>query len=278
VTAFRIERLAFGYADRLLFEGLDLDIPAGEYLAVVGPNGAGKSTLLRLLAGLIRPRSGRVLIDGRDIRTGSRAALARLVAVVPQDSHFAFDYTVEEVVMMGRNPWVGYFQAPGTEDRARVEEALAVMGLVPLRGARIGELSGGERRCAVIARALAQATPAVLLDEPGTHLDLAHLDRLAGVLSGIHAGGRTVVLVSHDINFAAASCSRLLVLSGGEVAAAGSPTDVLSPRLVHSVYGIEPVIMRHPRTGRPVCLLPGMPSQGRPSSTGVESVPSKPAA
>ncbi|MFO7676672.1 MAG: ABC transporter ATP-binding protein [bacterium] len=276
MTGLRAELLGFGYPGRPLFAGFELQVPAGDYLAVVGPNGAGKSTLLRLLAGLVRPDAGRVTVAGRDTRGASRMALARLVAVVPQHSQFALDFTIEETVLMGRNPWLGRFGTAGDEDRRQVEEALAAMDLLELRQARIDEVSGGERQRAVVARALAQATPALLLDEPGSHLDLAHLDRLSGALARLNAQGRTVVVVSHDVNFAVANCRRLLVLKDGRAVALGPPAEVLTGELVRAVYGVEPVIIRHPDTGRPVLLLPG--TQGRLSSGGVESAPSTPAA
>lgn len=273
MRAFRAEGLAFGYDGRPLFRSFELDVPTGDCLAIIGPNGAGKTTLLRLLAGLLTPGAGRVLVGGRDSRRTGRAEMARLVAVVPQHSRFTFEYTVEEVVMMGRNPWLGRFRPAGPEDRRHVEEALAAMDLSSLREARISEVSGGERQRVVIARALAQATPAVLFDEPGSHLDLAHLSRLGGLLAALAGQGRTVIFVSHDVNFAAAHGRRLLVLKEGRGVALGPPAEVLTEELVASVYGVRPTFARHPETGRPVLLLPGPRAE---SGSGTSSCGRKP--
>lgn len=271
--ALSVDRLDFGYAGRPLFAGFELEIPAGEYLAIIGPNGAGKSTLLRLLAGFLVPGAGQVRIAGRDIRGIGRLELARLVAVVPQESHFVFGHTIEEVVMMGRHPWLGRFRMPGPEDHARVEEALALMDLGPMRQARVDEVSGGERQRTVIARALAQDAPVLLLDEPGAHLDLNHLARLFELLAELGSRGRTAVLVTHDINLAAAGCRRLLVLKEGRAAAVGPPREVLTAGLIRSVYGLEPALIRHPQSGRPVVLLPQDASPGSAAARPEDNCP-----
>ncbi|MFO7637785.1 MAG: ABC transporter ATP-binding protein [bacterium] len=262
MTDIRVGGLSFGYPGRPLFSGFALEVPAGDCLGVIGPNGAGKSTLLRLLAGFLGPGSGRVEVGGRDIRAIGRTRLARLVSVVQQESRFAFGYTVEELVTMGRYPWLGRFQAPGPADRARVEAALGEMDLLELRRARVDEISGGERQRTVIARALVQDTPVMLLDEPGTHLDLRHLARLTGLLEALSERRRTVVMVSHDINLAASACHRLLLLDDGKAVALGPPAEVLTLERVRAAYGVEPVITRHPQSGRPVVLLPVQGSKG----------------
>jgi iron complex transport system ATP-binding protein len=264
VTGITVDRVGFSYGAAPLFDRFDLGVAPGEFLGIIGPNGSGKSTLLRLMAGLLAPGAGRVLVGGDDIRALSRRELARRMALVPQESHFAFGFRVEEVVMMGRHPYRSRFGPPGTGDHKQVGAALSAMGVSGLRGRGIDEVSGGERQRVVIARALAQATDILLLDGVSTHLDLAHQHRVLSVLAGIHARGRTVVFVSHDLNLAAQACSRILLLDRGRTAALGTPEEVLTAGRIRSVYGVDPIIMRHPETGRPHIMLPRSGRPGNP--------------
>ena len=261
MTGLTVDRVGVSYGPAPLFDRFDLDVAPGEFLGIIGPNGSGKSTLLRLMAGLVRPTAGRVLVRGDDIRVLSRRELARRMALVPQESHFAFGFRVEEVVMMGRHPYRSRFGPLGSGDHEQVGAALSAMGVTGLRDRGIDEVSGGERQRVVIARALAQATDILLLDEVSTHLDLAHQHRVLSVLARVHDAGRTVVFVSHDLNLAAQACSRILLLDRGHTAALGTPEEVLTAGRIRSVYGVDPIITRHPETGRPHVMLPG---PGRP--------------
>jgi iron complex transport system ATP-binding protein len=256
VNAVELSGLAFGYGKRLLFDGFDLDVVAGEFLGVIGPNGAGKSTLLKLAAGLLRPGRGSVRIAGTELRAIGRAEAARTIGVVLQENPFAFDYTVSDVVMMGRNPHLGRFQSPGKQDRKVVTEALEFVDALFLRDERINAISAGERQRVVLARALAQEPQILLLDEATSHLDIAHQQMIARILVELNRQGRTIVLLSHDLNLAALYCSRILLLDKGRAAACDVPERVITGELIRSVYGVEPIVTRHPETGRPQVMLP----------------------
>lgn len=256
MNAIELRDVGFGYGTELLFDRFALAVAPGEFLGVIGPNGSGKSTLLRLMAGLLRPASGSVLVQGQDLVALARRAVARELAVVPQESHFAFDFRVEDVVMMGRNPFLGRWDRPSAADRAAVRRAMARVDVGNLAGKSVNEVSGGEKQRVVLARALAQEPGILLLDEPTAQLDIGHQHSFLRVLGELNREGRTIVFSTHDLNLAAANCSRLVLLDHGKVAADGPAELVLEAGLVGRVYGVEPVITRHPATGRPQVLLP----------------------
>jgi iron complex transport system ATP-binding protein len=263
VKAIELSDLAFRYNEALLFDGFSLEVGAGEFLGVIGPNGAGKSTLLRLVAGLLRPARGSIRILERDLRSLGRKEVARTVGVVLQENPFAFDYSVSDVVMMGRNPYLGRFQSPGKYDREAVDSALEFVDALFLRDKRINSISAGERQRVVLARALAQEPKVLMLDEATSHLDIAHQQLIARILSELNRQGRTVVLLSHDLNLAALYCSRILLLDRGKAVACDVPERVITAELIRSVYGVDPIVTRHPESGRPQVMLP-MAATGPP--------------
>jgi len=163
---------------------------------------------------------------------------------------------VEEVVLMARHPYLGRLEQPSSADRKKAGEWIEFVGLSGLAAKGINELSGGEKQRAVLARALAQETPVLLLDEPSTHLDLSHIQSVCSLLTELNRQGKTIILVSHDLNLAAGICSRLLLLDKGRQAALGAPDDVVTIELIRAVYGVEPLLSRHPLTGRPQVGLP----------------------
>jgi iron complex transport system ATP-binding protein len=266
VKAIELSDLAFGYGARLLFDGFDLEVAAGEFLGVIGPNGAGKSTLLKLVAGLLKPARGSVRILGRELRSLARGEVARTVGVVLQENPFAFDYTVSDVVMMGRNPYLGRFQSPGKHDRQAVTAALEFVDALFLRDERINAISAGERQRVVLARALAQEPAILMLDEATSHLDIAHQQLIARILSDFNRQGKTIVFLSHDLNLAALYCSRILLLDRGRAVACDTPERVITAELIRSVYGVEPIVTRHPESGRPQVMLPTA-TTGQPQIT-----------
>jgi iron complex transport system ATP-binding protein len=186
----------------------------------------------------------------------SRAGAARVMAVVLQENPFAFDYATSDVVMMGRNPYLGRFQQPGAKDRAIVAKALEFVDCLSLADESINSISVGEKQRVVLARALAQQPQILLLDEATSHLDIAHQRLIAGILTELNRQGVTVVLLSHDLNLAALYCSRILLLHRGRTAACDAPDRVITRELVGSVYGVEPILVTHPETGRPQVMLP----------------------
>lgn len=238
-----------------VIDDVSLQIGAGDMVGLLGPNGSGKTTLLRLLSGSLRPQGGHVLLDGGDLAAVSRRALARRVAVVPQETSLAFDYTVLEIVLMGRYPHLGTFEVEGPADLAAAMAALESTGTASLADRQFRTLSGGEKQRVVIASALAQldvqAAPRpgsggvrlLVLDEPTASLDLRYQFEVAALLHRIHdERGITILLSTHDLRFAAAVCARLVLLSGGRILADGRPPDVLTPALVGRLFGVDPAL------------------------------------
>jgi iron complex transport system ATP-binding protein len=255
--AIELEQVSFGYGAADLFSRFDLSVNQGEFFGVIGPNGAGKSTLLRLCAGLLRPRSGRVRLLGKELGALRRREVARACGVVLQESFFAFDYSVTETVLMGRHPHLDALEQPGRHDRELARRALEFVDACGLQDKSINAISQGEKQRVLLARALCQEPSVLLLDEALSHLDLGHQQAMAQVLLRLSRAGRTVVLLSHDLNLTALFCDRLLLLDRGRAAACDAPERVLERELVARVYGLEPVVLAHPRTGRPQLLLPG---------------------
>jgi iron complex transport system ATP-binding protein len=243
--------VSFG-ATRVL-EGVTLTIEPGGMVGILGPNGSGKTTLQRVLAGALRPDAGRVRLDGVDVSALPRQALARRLAVVPQETELAFDYSVIEIVLMGRYPHLGAFEVEGPEDLAAAHRALVATGTEALAERSFRTLSGGEKQRVVIASALAQldaAHPApstqhpaslLFLDEPTASLDLRYQLETASLLRRLHDGsGVTILLSTHDLHFARSVCTTIVLLSRGTILASGSPADVLTARSVAELYGIDP--------------------------------------
>ena len=226
-----------GYGTRDVLHGIDLTIGPG-LCAVVGPNGAGKSTLVRALAGVLAPRAGRVELDGTDLRTLSRGAIACRIAVVPQVFDTLFPFTVREVVMLGRTARLRAFAGPGDADRLAVARALELLELRELAERRIDTLSGGERQRAVIAMALAQETEVLLLDEPTVHLDPGHQRATLALARDLaRRRGIAVAAVLHDLNLASAMAERIVIVDAGRIVADGPPGLVLTQRTVERVFG-----------------------------------------
>jgi iron complex transport system ATP-binding protein len=237
-VTFAARGLGFRYPGgvRDAVAGIDLDVRAGEFIALLGPNGSGKSTLLRLLLGSLRAGRGDVLFDGRPVRQWPRAELARRIGVVTQAEEIAFPITVRELVAMGRYPWLGAWRRESSADRVAIAEALARCEVTDLAGRSVLELSGGERQRARLARALAQQPRTLMLDEPTAALDIAHEMALFEMLDTLSRDAATVLVVTHQINLAARYAHRLVLLDGGRIVADGTPADVLTRDVVEAVY------------------------------------------
>ena len=244
-----LDRVGTRLGGRWVVDGVDATPPAGHLTGLLGPNGAGKTTLLRLVAGLLTPESGAVLVDdGSPVHRLPRRARAQRIALLEQESSSAVPLTVREVVALGRIPYRTLWGG-GDEDHAAVDRALTSAHAAHLADRAWSTLSGGERQRVHIARALAQEPDLLLLDEPTNHLDVS---AQLSLLAFVRDLGTTTVAALHDLNLAAAFCEHVLVLSGGRLAAAGHPREVLRPALLREVYGVEADVLEHPRTGRPV--------------------------
>ena len=235
-----------------ILNGVDLEVPEGEMMALVGPNGTGKSTLLRTLAGLLPIPSGRVLVAGRDLVKLSPLERARTLAMVGQQEETPADLRVAEVVALGllphRPPWSG----GGRKERNAVAEALEQVSMTAYANRGFHQLSGGEQRRVLLARGLAQRTELLLLDEPTNHLDIRHQHALLRMVRGL---GRTVIAAIHDLDLAATYFDHIVVLNDGGVAADGKPSEVLTPELVGDVFGMAASMVTDPATGEPRLLL-----------------------
>jgi cobalamin transport system ATP-binding protein len=250
----------FGYDEaRPVLRDVSLVVPADAIVGILGPNGSGKTTLLRLLAGTRRPQRGSIALDGEPLARFSRTALARRMAVVPQETQLAFDYTVAEVAMMGRYPHLGAFEIEGPDDIAVIDETLAATGTLPLKDRPYATLSGGEKQRVVIAAALAQifrlqadstgaASPNyLLLDEPTASLDLGYQLEIADLLKRLHAERRVAIVIStHDLGLAGTLCERLFLMRDGVVIADGPTDQVLTPQNLRTAYDVEAEVTLHP--------------------------------
>ncbi|OFW04484.1 MAG: hypothetical protein A3I61_11285 [Acidobacteria bacterium RIFCSPLOWO2_02_FULL_68_18] len=229
---------------------VSLSIERGSLTGLLGPNGCGKTTLLKLMAGVLRPRTGTVLFDGRAIADIPRRELARHVAVVPQETHPAFDYSVLEMVLMGRHPHLGAFRLEGPDDLAIASDALTATGTAHLAGRSYMSLSGGEKQRVIIASALAQQPDVLLLDEPTASLDLAYQLEVAALLARLRGErGVTIVLATHDLNLAASLCHTLVLVREGRVLAQGATTEVLNSGMIRQLYDVEADVRFHHRSG-----------------------------
>jgi iron complex transport system ATP-binding protein len=227
-----------------VLRGVSVRVERGGWLGLVGPNGAGKTTFLRALAGLV-PFSGTVGLEGRAASVSSRRELARLVALVPQIPHLPPALTVAEYVLLGRTPHIGYLSSETRADRLAAERAIASLELHEFVERPLGELSGGEVQRAVLARALAQEAPILLLDEPTTGLDLGHEQHALELVDRLRqAGGLTVISAVHDLTIAAQYADRLLLLDRGRVAAAGDAADVLTERTIATYFDARVRVVR----------------------------------
>jgi len=246
------DRVSFAYrvnAPRVV-DDVSLSIAPGELTGILGPNGSGKTTLLKVLAGTLTPSAGAISFDGRSLAAWKRRDLARRIALVPQETHAPFDFSVLDIVLMGRFPHLGAFALEGPADLAIAEQALASTGTAAFAHRPFATLSGGEKQRVVIASALAQSPELLLLDEPTASLDLGHQLDVQLLLAALNRDrGVTMILSTHDLNLAAALCRNLILLRGGRVIAQGPTDAVLTPEAVRELYGVDADVQRHAAAG-----------------------------
>jgi len=248
----RADNVSFRYqpAAPLVVDGATIAIERGDLVGILGPNGSGKTTLLRVLSGTRAPTTGTVRLDGTPLAALARRDIARRVAVVPQEVELAFEYTVLEMVLMGRHPHLGVFEVEGPADYAIAREALASTGTAHLESRQFHTLSGGEKQRVVTAAALAQAADMLLLDEPTTSLDLGYQLDVAALLDRLNRErGVTMAISTHDLHLAASICRTLVLMRGGRILAHGPAERVLTPDNVRALYDVEADVHLHPDTG-----------------------------
>lgn len=255
----RAADVSLGYGDDPVIEGLDLRIRPGQITAIIGANACGKSTLLRALSRLLAPSRGQVILDGADIARIPTRRVARRLGLLPQSPDAPDGITVADLVARGRHPHQRWWQHWSTEDQQAVEAALEATGTAGIAGRLVDQLSGGQRQRVWIAMTLAQGTELLLLDEPTTHLDIAHQVEVMNLLAGLNTNEeRTVVVVLHDLNQACRYAHHLVAMEGGQVVAEGLPDDVVTEDLVREVFHLDVVVTTDPVAGTPL-IVPGRP-------------------
>ncbi|MFH0914409.1 MAG: ABC transporter ATP-binding protein, partial [Chloroflexota bacterium] len=251
-----MQQVSIGYGRKAVVKDLNLKVVPGEMVGLIGPNGCGKSTIIRALSRVITPLSGRILVGGRELTRISRRELARLVGVVPQVPLLPSAFTAFEIVLMGQNPHLGFFQQESEREREIAWRAMERTGTVALAERRVGELSGGEIQSLLIARVLAQETKTILLDEPTANLDIGRQIEVLDLIKGLcRKENLTVIAAVHDLNLAVQYCDRLILMKEGQLHAEGTPAGVITERNIREVYGAEGVVYPHPENGLPLVLL-----------------------
>ena len=246
------DHVSFRYAPDgpLVVNDVTLRLADGALVGILGPNGSGKTTLLRLLSGTRRPSAGQVMLDGQPLHRMSRRDVARRIAVVPQETELAFEYSAIEIVLMGRHPHLGVFTVEGPDDIRIAREALTATGTAHLADRPFHELSGGEKQRVVIAAALAQSAALMLLDEPTASLDLGYQLEVSSLLQRLNQEhGVTMVISTHDLNLAASTCRELILMRDGKVLATGPTNEVLTPNTVQRLYDVEADMHINSQTG-----------------------------
>ncbi len=246
-TAIDIKNISFAYEKQKVLDNISFTVPAGGFYIVIGPNGSGKTTLMKTVSGLFRVDSGEIDVLEKPIQTYSKRSLAQVLAYVPQDVQTDFPFTVSELVLMGRTPYLGLLGIPQKNDIEIAEQAIAFTGAEQFALRRIEQLSGGERQRVFIAKAICQEPQIIILDEPTASLDLAHQVKVMDLMEKLkHEKGVTVVMVSHDINLAAQYGDTLLLLKDGSVISQGTPEEVLTYKLLEETYGCSVLVDESP--------------------------------
>lgn len=252
MIGLQIYHVYFSYLNGLVLHNINLSINAGEMVALLGPNGSGKTTLVKLACGVLKPGRGEIRLDGSSLSRLSRRSIASTIAVVPQQFHIAFAFTVTEVAMLGRIPFLKAFAEEGKLDKEIVSDALELVGISELKQRRFDELSGGERQKVILAMALAQQPKLLLLDEPTVHLDIAHQVEILELVRSLNRErGITVIAAMHDLNLAALYFDRLVLLKQGRVSADGVPSQVLTEARIRDVFSASVRVELDPATGAP---------------------------
>ncbi|KPJ74156.1 hypothetical protein AMJ52_01750 [candidate division TA06 bacterium DG_78] len=255
MMAIEAQQITFSYVTDEVIKNVSLTIEQGEFLGIIGPNGAGKSTLLRILCGILQPRYGIVRIFDQNIKHIHSKRIAQHIGFVCQETHFSLNFLVEDIVHMGRYPYLRAFQKQSKQDHKAVDDACEAADVSQFRKRPINSLSSGERQRVVIARTLAQEPKVLLLDEPTSHLDLYHQSAIMELLKKLNGQGMSIIIVNHDLNLAGLYCQRLILMHRGELYAEGPPQSLLNRETLQEVYHTDVEIIIHPEKKIPQILL-----------------------
>jgi len=257
-----VKSISFRYHESWVLQDVSFRVEQGEFVGVIGPNGSGKTTLLKLLYRLLSPQKGEILFELAPLKRMDRADIAKRIAVVAQETHLLFPFTVLETVLMGRSPYLGHLMFESERDLEMAKKAMAWTEVLPFSERSMDELSGGERKRVFIARALAQEPEVILLDEPTSNLDIHHQMDFLDLLCALNREtGLTILMASHDINVASEFCRTLLLLRGGVFSKMGPPGEVITQENIAGVYGCDVWVDQHPVSGTPrISLLKKNPS------------------
>ena len=247
------QNVAYGHPGRTLGRAIDLEVQTGEVLCVLGPNGGGKTTLFRTLLGLLPIHEGSILLNGKPLQSCSPSERAKMVAYVPQAGNSYFAFTVFDVVLMGRTAHLGLFAAPGATDFDAVNAALHELRIAHLANKSFTQISGGERQLVLIARALAQASPLLVMDEPTASLDFGNQTLMLSEIRRLKARGRSVLFCSHDPDHALQCADRALLLHAGSTLAIGNPREVVNVANLRILYGVDVEMIESATSGQPFC-------------------------
>jgi iron complex transport system ATP-binding protein len=259
-----VRDLSVKYGDRHILKNIDFSVRKGEFLGIVGPNGSGKTTLLKSILNYLKPASGSVHVNGMDVESLGSRELARIMAVVSQVISVSFEFSVEDIVMMGRTPYINGSEKQ--EDYEIAREAMKKTSTYEFRDRPVTQLSGGELQRVIIARAFAQSPMILLLDEPTSHLDIAHQIDILGLVKEASRNDMSVIAVIHDLNLAAYYCDRICLLKEGQIVAAGQPDTVLTPKNLHYAFNIQIDVSVSPTT-RSLYIMPVLEPLGNTIST-----------
>ena len=254
----QVKNLSFQYQEALVLDKVAFDLRPGEVLGLIGPNGSGKTTLIKLMARLLKPAGGDILLEGQTLDSFSTRMLAKRVAWMPQDIQILYPFTVRDLVFLGRTPYTRGFGFERDEDRAIVENVMKRTGLIEIADRPVGKLSAGQKQRVILASRLAQKPRVLLLDEPMAHLDLSIQIQMMAIFCDLAKNdGIAVLMACHDLNLAAQFCDQILLLKEGRMAGLGSPSEVLTEQTIRDVYHCEVIVDPHPTTGHPrITVIP----------------------